>query len=316
MTFNHRFSLAMTFLVLILVVQPVAACTIFTANVEGSVLFGSNEDWYPQDTYIFFDPGTNDEYGQVYLGTDDWYAEGAMNSEGLCYDAAAIAPVALNEHPEKQRPTNWPPVLMIERCSTVAEAIQLFNSCRFDSTVSWQLLVADRFGDSAVFTPGNDGEWHFIQNNDSYQVVTNFNLAIDPSYRGCNRYNTATLNLQQMGSNLSTDYFASILNSVHNPGSTGLCTIYSNVFDLVNGEIYLYYMNDFEKVVNFNLEEELQSGGGRYLISDLFQELPTTPTETQQSTEFFPTDFVIITAMVVGIVAIVSLLILRRKTGR
>jgi penicillin V acylase-like amidase (Ntn superfamily) len=251
------------------------------ANSGDDVLAGNNEDWYTINSYIQFIPGDEGEYGQIYFGTSEWYAEGGMNSEGLFYDAAAIPAVTMNDHPEKSWPSNWPPVTMLESCANVSEAIQMFNNSRFDPSISWQLLVADGNGDAAIFAPGADGEWHYIlKDSEDFLVVTNFNLAITPNYTGCVRYNTATNMLEGMGSNLTAENFATILDAVHNPTGGGVETIYSNICDLVNRNIYLFYNHDFNRVVKFNLEDELEQGTHLYKIADLFPDDVTNSTST------------------------------------
>lgn len=282
---NPRTSLLLILLLSLFLVQPVSACTIFMASSGDDVLAGNNEDWYPINSYIQFIPGDEEEFGQVYFGTSEWYAEGGMNTAGLFYDAAAIPEVTMNDHPEKSSQPNWPPVTMLESCANLSEAIQLFNSSRFDTSISWQLLVADGNGDAAVFAPGSDGEWHFISRDTAdFLVVTNFNLAITPDYTGSLRYNTATNMLEEMGPNLSVEYFTSILDAVHNHAGGGSETIYSNICDLVNKEIYLFYNQDFSQTLRFNLEEELLQGPHLYKMADLFPEVETTSTTTSSTT--------------------------------
>ena len=283
---KNRVTIIIGTLLVFLFVQPVSACTIFMASSGTEVLAGNNEDWYTINSYIQFVPGEEGEYGQVYFGTSEWYAEGGMNTMGLFYDAAAIPAVQMNDHPEKIWQSNWPPVIMLESCANVSEAIQMFNSSRFDTSISYQLLVADSNGDAAVFAPGDDGEWRYIlKDSEEFLVVTNFNLAISPNYSGRLRYNTATNMLEEMGSNLTADYFTTILDAVHNPTGGGIETIYSNICDLVNRDVYLFYSHNFDQVVKFNLEEELEQGVHLYKIADLFLEdaTSTISTSTQSS---------------------------------
>ncbi|MFX1369861.1 MAG: hypothetical protein ACFFAY_14795 [Promethearchaeota archaeon] len=272
-----------------LTAKPIAACTIFMGSLNGTVLFGNNEDWYPVDTYVTFAPGQGEDFGVVYCGTGTWYAEGGMNEAGLCYDAAAIPEVEMNPHSEKPNPLDWPPILMLEECLNVSEAIALFEYYNWETTIAWQLLVADRNGDSAVFAPGADGEWNYTMRENAFQVVTNFNLAMYPDYTGDSRYNTATSMLSTMGDNLSLEYFTETLDAVHNPGYSGVETIYSNVYDLVNGEMYLFYLHDFSQYIRFNLTEELEQGYHRYHIESLFDIFTTISSTTTTATSATPT---------------------------
>ena len=38
-------------------------------------------------------------------------------------------------------------------------------------------------------------------------------------------------------------------------------TLYSNIYDLTNGLVYLYYLHDFADEIVFNLRQELKKGG-------------------------------------------------------
>lgn len=319
---KNRVTLIVGTLLAFLFVQPASACTIFMATSGDEVLAGNNEDWYTINSYIQFVPGYGGAYGQVYVGTSEWYAEGGMNTMGLFYDVAAIPEIEMNDHLEKSTRSDWPPVVMLETCANVSEAIQFFNNSRFDTTIWYQFLVADRNGDAAVFAPGADGEWHFIlKGSEEFLVVTNFNLEINADYTGGVRYNTATNMLEDMGSNLTVEYFTTILDAVHNPTGGGIETIYSNICDLVNGDVYLFYSHNYDRVLRFNLEEELEQGAHLYKIADLFPDIVTssTTTTTQPSPQSPDSSSLIITlsALVGGsMIGIITLGLISRRMQR
>ena len=68
---------------------------------------------------------------------------------------------------------------------------------------------------------------------------------------------------------LTHDFFKSILDSVHVSGLFNT-TLYSNVFDLKKGMIYLYHWHQYNEVVVLDVNKELAKK--RYLIriKDLF----------------------------------------------
>jgi hypothetical protein len=68
---------------------------------------------------------------------------------------------------------------------------------------------------------------------------------------------------------LTVDYFKSILDAVHVEGASSN-TLYSNIFDLRNGIIYLYHWHQYDEVVILNVEEQLARGKLCIRISDLF----------------------------------------------
>jgi len=75
---------------------------------------------------------------------------------------------------------------------------------------------------------------------------------------------------------LSIDYFRDICNATHSDGVYSY-TIYSNVYDLVNGIVYLYYLHDYLTVKVFNLSEEMSLGFHSFYLTDLFDDQNISP---------------------------------------
>src|SRR6185436_16552673 len=67
----------------------VRACTIFVLTDANSVFFCNNEDWSNPKSRIWFVPANTKHYGCVYVGFDDGFAQGGMNTEGLASDWVA-----------------------------------------------------------------------------------------------------------------------------------------------------------------------------------------------------------------------------------
>jgi len=84
-------------------------------------------------------------------------------------------------------------------------------------------------------------------------------------------YDTAVAMLEKVNheDDLTVDYFRSVLTAVHRE-SASVNTIYSNICDLRNGRVYLYYFHQFYQVVELNLAEELAQGERTIQIRDLF----------------------------------------------
>ena len=64
----------------------VFGCTIFVLVDGKSVLFCNNEDWSNPVTRVWFVPAGTNYFGAVYVGFDNGWAQGGMNSEGLAFD--------------------------------------------------------------------------------------------------------------------------------------------------------------------------------------------------------------------------------------
>ena len=257
---------------IIIIFQYLLPCTIFNAFKEGRVLVGNNEDWFTTDTKIWFIPPSKGKYGVVYVGFVKFGKQGGMNDQGLFYDFNALKYSRMKPQPEKPSfaKDQNPMELIMTTCATVEEVIQLLEKYNLGGWNNCQLQLVDKTGASVVLGANKEGNLAITRKQGDYQVSTNFNLA-NPEYGAyhypCHRYEIAEKMLKEM-KKLSIDYFRSILDAVHNEGRTP--TIYSNICDLTNGDIYLYNFHNFEEVVKFHLADELKKGAHSYNISSLF----------------------------------------------
>lgn len=253
-----------------------ASCTVFTASIGDTVLFGNNEDWNDKSTYIWFVPASEIQYGGVYVGFGDYHAQGGMNDQGLCFDANAIPESKMKSHPERLSTINFAR-RALQQCATVEEVAQLIELYDLSGLGRAQFLFADRTGNAIIMCPGTDGEMKAIRKEGVYQVTTNFNV-LSPRLGGhpCWRYNAAVGMLKKIEdeNDLTVEYFESILKAVFQRYTT-----YSTIYDPVDSTVYLYNWHNFDEVVVFNLEEELEKGYHTYYIPLLF---PREPEETKE----------------------------------
>ncbi|HKX62154.1 MAG TPA: hypothetical protein VJS65_09925, partial [Verrucomicrobiae bacterium] len=69
--------------------MSVQACTIFVLTDTNRVLFCNNEDSTSPMTRIWFVPAGEGRYGCAYVGFDNSWGQGGLNTEGLAYDWVA-----------------------------------------------------------------------------------------------------------------------------------------------------------------------------------------------------------------------------------
>lgn len=260
------------------------SCTIFTVTQGDVVLFGNNEDGGGMGTYIWLCPaqeiatpqGDISIYGAMALGYNyndagsDGYAQGGLNSQGLCADGNAVPRVSLNPHPERESPFTYLIEQVLWTCSTVNETIEWFESHNMGAQWSAQIHFADASGDAMVASVV-DGEFTYTRKGSAHFLVsTNFNLANTSSAFAypCWRYDTATTMLEEIDSEgeLTVEAVRDVLDAVHEEGTYG--TKYSNIFDLVDRVVYIYHDHDFEDVVRLDLDEELATvvSGGEGIV--------------------------------------------------
>ncbi len=247
------------------------ACTAFMSSEKGMVLVGNNEDYYNPYTRIWFIPSAKGQYGRVYFGYDDWRPQGGMNDQGLFFDAFATRPLEVMRSKEKPKfKGNFFDKFMSE-CATVQAVLDLFDRYNLEFMLKFQLLIVDRTGDAAII----EGD-QIIRKKKPYQVVTNFyqskvaynDIPCEWHSGGCLRYQIAEKMLRK-NRNVSVEYFRDILKATHQ-NTLGVQTLYSNIYDLKNGIIHLYYLHNYDHKVTINLNAELKKGRHYYDLPALF----------------------------------------------
>ncbi|MCK5145743.1 hypothetical protein KAR48_03245 [bacterium] len=267
------------------------SCTIFSASIGGKVLFGNNEDYRNPNTYCWIEPANEGNYGCIFLGFENNSIQGGMNEKGLCFDANSLPDVKLNPHAELLPPPSsappyekhwfWAPIFILKKAATVEEAMNIAVQYRRENWdgnsgfLSYQVNIADEKGDAVIISADKTGELVFTRKGqgEKYLVSTNFNKTNPKnawSYP-CWRYKKAVEMLKKIKdkNDLSVDFFKSILDSVHVEGRN-TNTLYSNVFDLKNRIMYLYYWHQYDEVIVMNVNEELAKGGKTICIKKMF----------------------------------------------
>ena len=315
-------------------IDPVpGSCTIFSASVGDKALFGNNEDYYKPKTYLWTEPATEENYGCLYLGFKDYSHQGGINEKGLCFDANALPKSKINPHaelapapyyePPYQDYLIWAPVLILRKAATVEEAIAIAR--KYDrknwypesGNISYQLNFADATGDAVIISVDKDGELAFTRKKrgDNYLISTNFNRTNPENALEypCERYDMAEEMLKGIDSekDLTVDYFKSILRSVHQEGIFST-TLYSNIFDLKNGVVYLYHWHQYDEVVVLNVSEEIANDRGVVRIKDLFSQ----KTVNNASKEYIGSIIFLCIITIVGTVLMIVVVRYLKKSSR
>ena len=239
------------------------ACTAFCAlDAAGRVLVGNNEDFNNPRTKIRFVPATPGSYGRMYVGFDDMWPQGGMNERGLWFDGFATPAVKVSPSDLPSFPGNIIDKAMAE-CTTVEEVVRLFSQYNRAWLNRGVFMFADASGDAVSIEPNaivRKSQRHFVQ--------TNFYQSRGQSGTQDRRFTIASSMLERAGGDISVDLFRRILAETHQDGA--FPTLYSNVYDLQARTMHLYHFHDFERVVTFNLAEELKKGERVLDIPSLF----------------------------------------------
>lgn len=249
----------------------VLACSVFTATGVDKVYAATNKDWNNIHTRIRFYEPSEGKYGRVYFGyqvSEGFQNVGGMNEHGLWYDGASL-PNRSDIYNHYDKPTIKGELCekALEECKTVEEVIQLYKHYY---TPHWQghSMWADRSGNSVIIEYG-EKDVVFLRKEDRYQVMTNHYLSDSTNLRWshCHRFNAITEVLEN-GGKLSVELMTRALELSHKEGLTP--TLFSNVYDLKNGEIYIYNIHYYGEYIRINLAEELLKGDQYLDLPGLF----------------------------------------------
>lgn len=258
--------------------ETASACSMYKITSNGKTMLGNNEDSWGRDPKVWFIPATLDKFGVVCVG----YArkqpnpDGAMNEHGLAFDAFTM--LRKGNLPDKE-PTKkdfaYSHILKIMQvCKNVDEVYAFLDTLNLhilDGSPIFNggmFLFADKTGKYLVV----EANKMTLGNNEKF-ALANFSYADtkDLSTIKTERYckGIAFLNNKKIETNLS---FCSALSDTmcENRAKVGNGTLYTNIFDLEEGLIHLYFFHDFSKKITFNLKEELAKGNHGYNLVDLF----------------------------------------------
>jgi hypothetical protein len=248
------------------------ACTIFVLTDTNRTLFCNNEDWSDPKTRVWFVPGNDKHYGGVYVGFDNDYAQGGLNTEGLAFDW--VAGYAERWKPDPSISVVWgnSGQQALESCATVEQAIAFFRRHQDRGFYRAKILLADRTG-ASVIIGGKDDKLQIEQANQC---------------RGFG-YGAATLKrLLTKTTEPTVGNGIKILRASMQKGP--YATKYSNVFDLKSGDIFLFPFPDREDEVKFNLAVELKKGGHYYDMRQIQEQVTQAPRPLLANMERFLMD--------------------------
>jgi len=258
-----KFTTVIGIILFIIISGPLFACTIIYTAEDDNIYGGSNEDYNDPYTYMTIYPPENNKLGWIKFSFGSGFPQAGMNEAGLFWDAAS-APFLGMPYSVENKDLYDGPIMqkVIEECSNSAEVQDIFGQYYCSDQFRAQYLIGCSTGVSMIV----EGDSILI-NNGSYQVLTNFNLN-HPELGGypCWRYETANEMLENNEHDLYLMGF--ILSATHQEGNYP--TLYSNIYDLTNKKIYIFYDHNFNEYIKIDLLEEMEQGYSQYLINSQF----------------------------------------------
>jgi hypothetical protein len=244
-------------LVLFITAIRIPACTVFVLTDTNRVLFCNNEDGPDNTTRIWFQPAGTNHYGCVFVGYENGWAQGGMNSAGLAFDW--LAGWAEEWHPDPALPEAHGNQEVIETCATVEEAIEFYRAHRDPNLWYSKCLLTDKTGKS-VLIGAYRGKLQVWRKSASWGL-------------GYGEYKLRCM--LETNSEPTLTNATNILRACLQPGKSA--TRYFNVFDPKSGDIFLYPFPKKDIEVKLNLAAELSKGPHYYGMVKIQKQLKQAP---------------------------------------
>ncbi len=269
----------------------VFSCTVSKITMHGKTLFGNNEDYLNPNTRIWFEPSetvdikmfeSNVEYwklnteiwfgkekkatyGTIYVGQDNMIPEGGINEAGLVFDFLGTNfKEVKNFKGKKDFPSGFEKYIL-GTCSSVEEVESILKQydLRFLETTIW--FFADKTGKYLII----EGD-SLIIGNDPYYIQSNFYPSLTQNLDDIDiPYYQKGRSFLDNRQDTSINFCTSLMDTMHQDWGFG-GTLYTTIYDLNEGVIYLYFNHDFKTHVKFNIVDELKKGKRILSIPELF----------------------------------------------
>lgn len=243
-------------------------CTMFKLTMYGKTMVGNNEDYWNPNSRIWFEHGKVGEYGAIYVGYDNFWPQGGMNQEGLVFDGFSMDYLAINDTlGKKSLDANFLQDLM-RKCANVDDVKKYFAQYNLTGLETSMFLFIDKTGKYLVV----EGDSLITGNNQSY-VLSNFypSQIKEENEIGMPFYHKGKKLLESQ-KDTTISFCSSVMDTMHQQRNWGAGTMYTTIYDLNEGAIFLYFFRDYTHAVKFNLNQELKKMDYSLVIPDLFPE--------------------------------------------
>ncbi len=242
------------------------ACSMYKLTKNGRTIVGNNEDYFSPNSQFWFEPGTKDTFGVMYMGLLNNFAQGAINESGLVFDGFWEPYLEVKNTRGKMEIPIGDALKNIMQTMTDVEDVKLYlQTINLNSLANGQLVFVDKSGTYLIV----EGDEMFI-GDETEKTFSNFyysqidsliDVKLDYFQKGQNFINATE-------TKLTFEYCSS---AMENFAQSRLApTQYSTIYDLKNLTIRVHLFNDFSEFIELDLKKELRKGSHRTMIADLF----------------------------------------------
>jgi len=246
-------------------------CSMFKITLYGKTMVGNNEDFWNPNTYMWTEQGKNQEYGAIYFGYENFWPQGGINQAGLAFDGFAEEYLAIRDTLGKLPLKSDFIKEIMKTCASVDQVriyLKLYNLSGLERGM---LFFVDKTGKYLIV----EGDSLIIGTRE-YYTLSNFYPSLTPDE------NKVPIAFYQKGRKLlesrrdtSISFCSSVSDTMRQEKEWGGGTMYTTIYDLNEGIIYLYHFRDFDHVLKFDINLELEKNNYTRFIPDLFPENKT-----------------------------------------
>ena len=233
---------------------------------NGKTIIGNNEDWFSPNSQFWYEAADIGQFGVMYMGFLDNFAQGAINEEGLMFDGFNEPYLAINNTKGKTKIAIGKAIkIVMQTMSSVEEVKSYLETINLSSLTKSMLVFVDKSGSYLIV----EGDEIFI-GKESEKSFSNF------YYSQIETLDKVDLNYFQSGQKFvdssngkpTLDYCGKAMS--HFAQSRIAATQYSTIYDLNSLTIRVYLFHDYSQFVEIDLKEELRKGNHKTIIPDLF----------------------------------------------
>jgi hypothetical protein len=244
----------------------VQACSMYKITLYGKTFVGNNEDYWNPNTRVWFEKGNANGYGSVFVGLDNLFPQGGMNEKGLMFDGFSVNQRAIKRKVNKL--TFYTDITkdVMRKCQNVDEVYNILLKYDLSPMNGSMLLFIDKIGNYLIIEADT-----MIKGRDDKYLLSNFCPSKTPVLDSVKiPFYQNGRKMLEAGVDTSLSYLTSLSDTLHQNWKNLGGTLYTTIYDLNAGVVYLYLFHDYKHQVKLNLKEELEKGDRILEISSLF----------------------------------------------
>ncbi len=245
-----------------------SACSMYKITKNGRTFVGNNEDTLSPNSQFWFEVAGDKDFGVLYMGQLDNFAQGAINEAGLVFDGfyEPELPI-LNTEGKEKLPIGKAIRNIMQTMSTVEEVKRYLETINLSSLSSSMVLFVDKSGtylmvEGDLLIVGEESEKSF--SNFYYSQIQSVEEVTLPWFQVGQEF------LNTTKGKATLDYCSSVMKSLNQESPDLFSTQFSTVYDLTSLKIRVYLYGDFTEYVELDLEKELKKGNHKTMMVDLF----------------------------------------------